>query len=189
MAVHLRWYVSNAVFRQALRDGTEPDRVVFLSLHADARHPSTRGLMVYAPGAQHRTKTFGPTAASYQKFREVRESPRVRLTKHQRVRSEAVSRKLGGALAAAFGDAGLPVQPYRPVRAEIIRGKERWVPAVLRGNQVPASVLVELVNLSNRDDAALLADAADRQRMARALVAGLLAYFGERPPAPQAASR
>jgi N-acetylmuramoyl-L-alanine amidase len=188
IAVHLRWYVANAAFRKAVREKTDPDRVVFLSLHADSRHASSRGVMVYAPGASYRTSPFGPSAATYTRFREVRDAPRVKLTKAQRIRSEAVSRKLAGAIVRSFGAAALPVQPYTPVRNEVVRGGERWLPAVLRGSAVPASVLVEMVNIGNRDDAALLAAAATRERMSGALFRSLFAYFGEKPPAEGTAS-
>jgi N-acetylmuramoyl-L-alanine amidase len=39
-----------------------------------------------------------------------------------------------------------------------------------------------MVNLSNREDAALLSKAADRQRMAEALVRSLFLHFGEPSP-------
>jgi N-acetylmuramoyl-L-alanine amidase len=44
---------------------------------------------------------------------------------------------------------------------------------------VPNKVLVEMVNLSNREDAALLAAAKHRDRLADALLRSLLAYYGE----------
>jgi N-acetylmuramoyl-L-alanine amidase len=40
--------------------------------------------------------------------------------------------------------------------------------------------LVEMVNLNNPDDAALLGRAADRDRLAKALAAALSDYFGPR---------
>jgi N-acetylmuramoyl-L-alanine amidase len=179
MAVHLRWYLSNALFRAAVRAGTDPDRVVFVSLHADARHPSLRGLMVYVPGAQHRGSSFGRTDARYARFDEVREAPKVRLTRQQKLRSEAMSRRFGAEIVRSFAKSGLPVQPHVPVRAEVIRGGERWLPAVLRGNVVPTSVLVELVNLANREDSDLLRKAKAREEMAKALAAALSRHFGE----------
>jgi N-acetylmuramoyl-L-alanine amidase len=157
------------------------DRVVFLSLHADSRHPTLRGLMAYVPGAVHRGGTYGESSATYRKFEEVREKPHVRFTRAERVRSEAVSRKAAAAFVRAFRNAKLPVQSYQPIRDTVIRGRERWLPAVLRGNTVPASVLLELLNLSNAEDASLLATAKARQRIAAALVDGLRGYFGEDP--------
>ena len=64
----------------------------------------------------------------------------------------------------------------------IIRSKgRRWLPAVLRGNQVPTKVLVEMLNLSNKDDAAVLEKARNREKLATALADGILTHFGEKP--------
>jgi N-acetylmuramoyl-L-alanine amidase len=182
IAVNLRWYLANSVFRKVTGDGTKPDRIVFLSLHADARHPALRGLMVYVPGVPLTAGTYGSNSATYRRFREVRERPTVQIPHRERVRSEAVSRKLAVSLVDAFRKESLPVQVHKPVRDRIIRGRRTFVPAVLRGNQVPGKVLVELLNLTNAEDAALLARAAERERLASALLRGLYGYFGETPP-------
>jgi len=181
VGVNLRWYLANSVFRAAVASGTSGDRVVFLSLHADSRHPGLRGLMVYVPGASYRTRTHGSNSAEYRRFREVREQPTIRFDRDERIRSEAVSRGLAQAIVKSFGQSGLPVQPFQPVRDKVIRGKERWLPAVLRGNAVPAKVLVEMLNMSNVEDARLLASAQRRDQIARALESGIYSYFGERP--------
>jgi N-acetylmuramoyl-L-alanine amidase len=179
IGVNLRWYLANSIYREALANGIDRDRVIFLSLHADSRHPSLRGVMVYVPGAAYRGRTYGSTSKTYRKYKEVREKPQVRYSKKERVRSEAVSTKYADAVVKAFRQQKLPVQPYQPVRNRIIRGKSVWVPAVLRGNAVPNKVLVEMVNLSNREDAALLAAARHRDRLAEALLRSLLDYYGE----------
>ena len=179
IGVNLRWYLANSIYRQALKDGYDSDRVLFLSLHADSRHPSLRGLMVYVPGAAYRTKTYGKSGGVYKKFREVREKPHVRFSKKERLRSEAVSRRLADQIVESFRDESLPVQPHEPVRDKVIRGKSRWVPAVLRGNAVPNKTLVEMLNLSNRDDARMIASARERDRLADALLRSILRYYGE----------
>ena len=66
------------------------------------------------------------------------------------------------------------------MRNRIIRGRSTFVPAVLRGNTVPTKVLVEMVNLSNASDAALLANARERERLAEALFQSLLAHYKAR---------
>ncbi len=179
VAVNLRWYLANSVLRKAVREGTAPDRVVFLSLHADSRHPSLRGLMVYVPGQRFRRGTHGESGGDYLRFREVREAPTVRFSRRDLVRSEAVSRRLATDLVEAFRKEDLPVQPYHPVRDRVIRGRRTWLPAVLRSNAVPAKVLVEMVNLSNPQDAALLGSAQERERLARAIARALAIYFGD----------
>jgi len=179
VAVNLRWYLANSVLRKAKVEGTAPDRVLFLSLHADSRHPSLRGLMVYVPGQRFRRGVHGDRRAEYMRFQEVREAPTVQFTRRDIVRSEAVSRQLAADVVEAFRKEGLPVQPYHPVRDQVIRGRRTWLPAVLRGNAVPSKVLVEMVNLSNSQDASLLGAARERDRLAQALLRGIASYFGE----------
>ncbi|HEX4826462.1 MAG TPA: N-acetylmuramoyl-L-alanine amidase [Candidatus Polarisedimenticolaceae bacterium] len=179
VAVNLRWYLANSLFRKLVKAGTDPDKIVFLSLHADARHPSLRGAMVYVPGSTYRKGTMGSSDPTYLQFKEVREMPRVSFSQRDRLRSEAVSRKLAGAIVQDLKKDDLPVQPFQPVRDRVIRGGEIWLPAVLKGNAVPAKVLVEMVNLNNADDAALLAHAADRDRLAASLSDALATYFGK----------
>lgn len=179
IGVNLRWYLANSIYREALKSGVDRDRVVFISLHADSRHPSLRGVMVYVPGATYRTKTYGSNSKTYRKFKEVREKPTVRFSQKDRVRSEAISTKYAETVVRSFREADLPIQPYQPVRNRIIRGKSIWVPAVLRGNAIPNKVLVEMVNLSNSEDAALLASARNRERLAEAIYQSLLEQFGE----------
>ena len=181
VGVNLRWYLANSIYRQALRDGVDADRVVFVSLHADSRHASLSGVMVYVPGAEYRTRTYGHTGADYDAYKEVKEKTHVRFSKKQRVRSEAVSRRFADSVIEAFRQHDLPVQAHQPVRHRIIRGKNRFVPAVLRGNAIPNKVLIEMLNLSNPDDAALLASRARRQQLSDALFASLFDHFGEEP--------
>ena len=178
IGVNLRWYLANSIYRREVAAGVDPDKIVFLSIHADARHPSLRGVMVYVPGARYRAKTYGFKSKTYTRYAEVREKQYVTFSKKQRVRSEAVSQHLASEIVRSFRDGKLPVQPYQPVRNRIIRGRSVFVPAVLRGNAVPTKVLVEMVNLSNTEDAAMLALARDRERLAAALLASLRGHYG-----------
>ena len=81
----------------------------------------------------------------------------------------------------------------RPVRTHVIRSGREWVPAVLRYNRIPNRVLVEIANLGNDEDRALVVTRRFRQQVAEAMAAGLMEYFGadggvlEAPlkPAPQ----
>ena len=190
IGVHLRWYLANSLLDRAVREGAEAERVVFLSLHADSRHPSLRGAMVYVPGESFRRGAIGRKDAAFRRYGEYRERPEVRFTRRERVRSEAVSRKLAASVVEAFRDEGLPVQPFKPVRDRVIRGRSVFLPAILRGNAVPAKILVEVANLGNEQDAALLARPAERQKIARALRSALLSHFGEpRPAKPPPAPR
>jgi N-acetylmuramoyl-L-alanine amidase len=181
IGVNLRWYLANSIFRRALASGVDPKRVVFLSLHADARHPSLSGVMAYVPGAGNVGSSHGSKSKTYMSYAEVREKPIVSFTREQLVRSQALSTALAQAVVQAFRQEKLPVQPYQPVRNRILRGRSVFVPAVLRGNEIPTKVLVEMVNLSHPGDAALLGSTAGRERMARALEAALVRQLAGGP--------
>ncbi|HYV17514.1 MAG TPA: N-acetylmuramoyl-L-alanine amidase [Verrucomicrobiae bacterium] len=176
-SVNLRWYLSNSWYRKLVREGTDPSKVVFTSFHADARHPSMAGAMVYVPGAEYRAGRYGSRREVYARYREAREVPYISFTRTERERSEGLSRQFADDLIGAFGDGGVRVHPYEPVRERIIRRGRAWVPAVLRCNAVPVEVLIEISNLSNPQDSQSLADPAYRQKVAEAYVEALGRYF------------
>jgi N-acetylmuramoyl-L-alanine amidase len=139
--------------------------------------------MAYVPAAGMRQDRYGKTGAVYTSRREVQESPSVDFPWEDRVKSEGLSRELANRVVDSFAAAGLAVHPFKPVRDKIIRERRQWVPAVLRYNQVPAKALLEVCNLANDEDRSLLQTRAFRQRVAEAIVRGLLAYYGEKPEA------
>ncbi len=189
VGVNLRWYLANDIFlrltRKGAKDRVAPDKVVFLSLHADSLHRKLRGGMVYVPGARWRRARHGVRGAVYRRYREYRARPRVTIGRADRRRDEIVSRKLARNLLAAYRQEKLPIHANRPIRDHVVRGPRRrkrsWVPAVLRGNLVPAKVLLETVNLGNPSDARLLADPQGRERIARAIARGIRTYFDDPP--------
>jgi N-acetylmuramoyl-L-alanine amidase len=183
-SVNLRWYLTNAYFRRLVAEGSDPLKIVFTSLHADARHPGLGGAMVYVPGEEYRRGRYGYTGPVYARTREAREHPYVSFTRAARERSEGLSRQFASALVKAFRGRGVAVHPYDPVRERIVRRRRSWVPAVLRCSEVPVQVLVEVSNLSNRADSLLLSDPAYRQKVADAYVEALHLYYGESPPRP-----
>lgn len=178
IGTNLRWYLSNSIYRSKVREGDDPEKMVFLSLHADSLHPSVRGAMVYIPDAQLRQGSFGKSGGAYQARAEVREQPRVSFSWQSRVQSEGLSRDLADRIIDGFRAQGLPIHPFKPVREKIIRRRSEYVPAVLRYNEVPAKVLVEVCNLANDQDRKLLLTRSHRQKMAEAIVSGLLSYYG-----------
>lgn len=179
VGVNLRWYLANSLYRQAVRKDSDPQKVVFLSIHADSLHPSLRGAMAYIPAAEMRDGSFAKNGAVYTSRKEVRENPRVTFPSEDRVRSEGLSRELAKQVIAAFAESGLPVHPFKPVRDRILRNNGEWVPAVLRYNSIPAKILLEVCNLANEQDRKLIQTRAYRQKVADAIVQGLLAYYGE----------
>jgi len=192
IGVHLRWYLANSVYRRTLQSaGTaaDPEKVIFLSIHADSLHPSLRGAMAYIPAASMRDESFGKEGPVYALRKEVQESPRVTFPWEARVRSEGLSRALAKQIVAAFQGSGLAVHPDKPVREKIIRDQKEWVPAVLRYNTVPAKMLLEVCNLNNPEDRRLIQTRAYRQRVSEAIVQGILGYYGQslKVPAVQVA--
>ena len=183
VSAHLRWYLANSVFRRAVARHGDPDKVLFLSIHADSLHPSLRGAMVYVPGAAYRGGSYGKSGSVYAARKEVRERPRVSFAAKDLRRSEGLSRQLADRLLAAFHSKNLPVHEYKPVRDKIIRNRRSYVPAVLRYNSVPAQVLFEVCNLANSEDRRLIQTQAYRQRVAEAIVEAVLAYYGYDPAA------
>ncbi|HSN88973.1 MAG TPA: N-acetylmuramoyl-L-alanine amidase, partial [Thermoanaerobaculia bacterium] len=185
VGVNLRWYLANSIYRRAVSREGDPQKVIFLSIHADSLHPSLRGAMAYIPAAELRGGTFAKAGAVYTARKEVQESPSVSFAQKQLVESEGLSRELAKQIIAAFSGTGLPVHPFKPVRDKIIRDKNStWVPAVLRYNSVPAKILLEICNLANEQDRKLVQTRAYRQKVSEAIVQGILAYYGQEVDVP-----
>jgi N-acetylmuramoyl-L-alanine amidase len=179
IGVNLRWYLANSVFRRAVQEDGDPQKVVFLSFHADSLHPSLRGAMAYIPAAGMTAGSYSKSGPVYSLRKEVQESPRTSVPMEKRVESEGLSRELAKQVIASLNGAGLPVHPFSPVRDRIIRNGGVWVPAVLRYNFVPAKMLLEVCNLNNEQDRKLLQTRGYRQKVSEAVVQALLAYYGQ----------
>lgn len=175
--VNLRWHLANQYFERLQKEGVDPQRVVFTSIHADSLHPSLRGSMFYIPGTDYRPERWCSSGKSYERFREVKARGCYELTGKEMKRSEGLSFQFARDLEGAFGDGGLTLHPYNPTRDHVIRGRRSWVPAVLRNSIVPCSVLIEVCNLNNAKDAALISDPKFRQSVAEAYVEALLRYY------------
>ncbi len=179
LGVHLRWYLANEIVLRQERSGVPPGKIVFLSIHADSLHPSVRGAMVYVPSRRLRPSRFRASARGIGAYREYRSHPTVRLSRRFRTRCEAASLRLARHLVKAIAGEGLAVHPYEPVRDSVLRGRRRWVPAVLRYSLARHAVLLECCNLANPEDRKALLDRRWRERFARAVVAGLAAAFDD----------
>ena len=179
-AVNLRWYLANSHRRKLLAKGVDDDRIVFVSVHADSLYPGLRGAMVYIPGQRYIRGTYGNGGSKrYTRFREVREKPYVSFSKKQKAQSEALSREFAEKVIKAFAREGLPVHQYIPIRNRITRKGRKWVPAVLRGNEIPIKILLEVANLKNKKDAQLMKKPEFREKVASAFVKALLNFYGE----------
>jgi N-acetylmuramoyl-L-alanine amidase len=179
VGVNLRWYLANSAYSRALSTESDPQKVVFLSIHADSLHPSLRGAMAYIPAAAMRQGSFRKAGAAYEARQEWRERPAVSFSWKERIESEGLSRQLAEELIAALERRRVAIHPYKPVREKIVRNRSEFVPAVLRYNSVPAKVLFEVCNLANAEDRKLLQTRAFRQRVAEAVVESILHYYGQ----------
>lgn len=182
MGVNLRWYLSNAIYRRLTeKKKVDPNKIVFISLHADSLHRSLNGGMVYVPGERFRRRTYGVHGGSYRRFAEVKSARPVSVARTQRLRDEKLSTSLAEKILEGYRAEKLPVHDNEPVRNHIVRTRHgrtrRYVPAVLGGNLVPTKVLVETLNLNNTSDARIMADPGGRERVAGAVVKGLEAFF------------
>ncbi|MEM7050733.1 MAG: N-acetylmuramoyl-L-alanine amidase [Acidobacteriota bacterium] len=177
VSAHLRWYLSNSLHRKVVKASGDPDKAIFVSIHADSLHPSLRGATVYIPAADMIGGEFGKRGEIYRSRREVREKPRVLYSYRQRVRSEGLSRQLAESILGQFRRRDLEVHPSKPIREKIIRKRSAFVPAMLRYNSVPGKILLEVCNLANGKDRKLLQTQAFRQQVAEAIVDGILAYY------------
>ena len=183
--VHLRWYLSNALLRSAVKKGGNRSRVVFLSIHADSLHPSVRGSMVYIPGERLLKSSFGKHGAVYEARREYRQEPRVSFSRRERLESEGVSRQLAEDIIGSLRRDDLPVHAFNPIRQSVIRSGREWVPAVLRYNAIPARALLEVCNLNNEEDHALIQTRKYRESVARSVVEALSAFYSGPPAKPR----
>jgi N-acetylmuramoyl-L-alanine amidase len=184
VGVNLRYYLANSIFRRAIKEGAAREKVVFLSIHADSLHPSLRGAMAYVPGAEFVTGTYRKKGDIYLARAEVREQPTVTQSRDESLRAEGLSRALAETIMEAFGRNGLKVHPFEPVRDNVIRGGREWVPAVIRHNQVPTRMLLEVCNLGNKKDRELLQTKKYRQQLADAIYRGLVDFYGRSDATP-----
>jgi len=175
--VNLRWYLANQYYERLVREGTDAGRVVFTSIHADSLHPSLRGTMFYVPGTAYRSSKWSQSGDAYKPFTEYKAKPIYTQTDEEQVRTEGLSRQFSRCLEKAFKDRALALHPFQPTRDHVVRGRRAWVPAVLRNTVVPCSLLVEVCNIANKEDAEMLKDPAYRQAVAEAYIDALIAYY------------
>ncbi len=175
--VNLRWYLANQYFERLVKEGLDPGRIVFTSVHADSLHPSLRGSMFYIPGTPYRSTKWSQAGSAYARYAEYKAKPVYSLSEKQLIRSEGLSRQFARKMEEAFASKGLPLHPYNPTRDHVVRGRRPWVPAVLRDSETPCSVLLEVCNIANKQDAALLKDPNYRQAVAEAYIEALIRYY------------
>ena len=188
VGVNLRWYLANSIFRRAIRRGVPKEKVVFISIHADSLHPAIRGAMAYIPAERFVTGSYAKRDDVYLARAEVREHPVVQHDEEESLEAEGLSRELAQLVIASFQARHLEVHPFHPVRDEVVRDGREWVPAVIRYNLVPTRLLLEVCNLGNERDRALIKTRKFRQQLAETIFRGLVAFYADRDPAPTVAA-
>jgi N-acetylmuramoyl-L-alanine amidase len=180
VGVHLRWYLANSIFRHAMRRGVPKEKVVFISIHADSLHPSLRGAMIYIPAERYVTGSYRKSEQVYLARAEVREHPVVRHSEEESLEAEGLSRDLAQAMIDSFDSSRLDVHPFNPVRDSVVRDGREWVPAIIRYNLVPTRMLLEICNLGNAGDRALIRTKKYREQVADAMYHGLVDFYADR---------
>jgi N-acetylmuramoyl-L-alanine amidase len=99
-----------------------------------------------------------------------------------------VSRQLAEDLVASFRRDGLAVHAFNPIRQSVIRSGREWVPAVIRYNAIPARILLEVCNLNNPEDHALIQTRSYRENVARGVVEALSSFYSGPPARPKKAA-
>ena len=176
VSVHLRWVLANHLFTAFDRTG-DRQKTLFISFHADSLHPSARGTMVYVPGAMGVPAAFSLPASRSVRVLERLDGSRVSFSPRERLQGEARSRLFAESLLQALQDDGIHTHVNRPIRNVVLRGGKSFIPAVIRYSNAATKVLVEVLNLTNREDAGNLRDPAFREHYARAVVKGIQAYY------------
>ena len=98
-------------------------------------------------------------------------------SREEALRAEGLSRQLAESLIESFRGKKLPVHPFEPVRDNVIRHRKEWVPAVIRNNQVPTRLLLEVCNIGNSKDRELLKTKKHRQQLAQAIYEGIVDFY------------
>ncbi len=177
LGVHLRWYLTNDIILRRLGPKVPRSKTVFLSIHADSLHPSVRGAMAYVPSRYLRPSSYSVDRTDIRKYAEYRNHPTVRLGAEFKARGEASSRHLAQNIIGSLDRNGVAVHPDEPVRDRVLRGRQTWVPAVLRYTAAQNAVLVECCNMANDEDRAHLRDRRWREEFARGVVEGIASAF------------
>jgi len=144
--------------------------------------------MAYIQGERYVTGSFEKSGKVYLARAEVREAPVVRHSQKESLAAEGLSRDLAESIIDSFESNDLQVHPFNPVRDNVVRDGNEWVPAVIRYNLVPTRLLLEICNLGNRKDRELVKTKEYRQKIAEAVFQGLLSFYGEQPEGPVVAA-
>ena len=175
--VHMRWYLANDIILDRIPKNVPRSKIVFVSIHADSLHASVRGSMVYVPSRYLRRESYQAKGRGMNRHQEYREHPRAQFSSTFSAKAEASSRHLAAAIIDSLKRNDIPVHPNKPIRDRVRRGRDAFVPAVLRYSLAQNAVLVECSNMANADDRANLTNQKWREEFSLALVEGIASAF------------
>ena len=177
VGANMRVYLVNHLYKKLRKQKVPPENILFISLHGDSLHSSLRGVMVYYPDRRLRRGSFRLRSKIYRSIKEY-DSKLTFNTKDNRY-SEKLSKSFGKIIIDQFRKRKLSThQGSAPVRGYLYRKGKKTLPAILRYNKVPTSVLVEIANLNNRLDRIALLKSKTRQQIAIAISNSVYAHFG-----------
>ena len=133
--------------------------------------------MVYVPSRYLRPNTYTVRRKDIRGYAEYRAHPTIQLGADYKARVEASSRHMAVKVLASLERNGIEVHEDDPVRDSVLRGRRRWVPAVLRYTAAQNALLLECCNLANAEDRVKLADRRWREEFARSVVEGMAGGF------------
>ena len=175
VAVNLRVYLVDAIYRRLIQQGVLPEQIVLLSIHGDALAPTLRGAMIYYPDFRLRTPEFGPKGRPYRARNEAR-AHLIRFEDAGNRTAQAASQGFATLVLQQLDAQQVRVSRRKSVRSFYYRDGVRTLPAVLRYSRVPQSILVEVANLNNPEDRRDLLLGSARQRIAQGLAGAVDAY-------------
>ncbi|MED6340455.1 MAG: N-acetylmuramoyl-L-alanine amidase [SAR324 cluster bacterium] len=177
VGANMRVYLVNHLYKKLRKQKVPPENILFISLHGDSLHSSLRGVMVYYPDRRLRRGSFRLRNKIYRSIKEY-DSKLTFHTKDNRY-SEKLSKSFGKIIIDQFRKRKLSThRGSSPVRGYLYRKGKKTLPAILRYNKVPTSVLVEIANLNNRLDRIALLKSKTRQKIAIAISNSVYAHFG-----------
>jgi len=176
-AVNLRWILANEIYLQASKGSIAEIPVIFLSLHMDYVPNRGAGLTIYLPSGSAEL-SIDLREELFRAYREARDWFMAEKNLIQRSSQDRESSmRLSDQIIMSFQEYDLPIRHERPVRTLVGQGNGAYVPAVIKYNEIPTRLLLEMLNLEDEEDRRFVADPLNRERLAKAIVDALLAYL------------
>ena len=176
IGANMRVYLVNHIYHKLRKQKVPSGNILFISLHGDSLHSSLSGVMVYYADHRLRRNKFGLKSNIYRRIKEY--NSKLTFRKRDNKYSEKLSKEFGKTIVKEFQKQKLRTHRVSSaVRGYLYRRGKKTLPAVLRYNKVPTSVLVEIANLNNRRDRRDLLKSKTRQRMAKAIANSVFNRF------------